>query len=126
MEASYNCPNEYKPFAKKYVNRGATNMVSGNPLKPSETDKALANLCEDLKPILERELEAGNTVLSCTLSDNTDNFTRSYVLIQLRKRFILSHDPLPDHLEYVLVADSHYWWSEIGCKTHHHLIIDYF
>lgn len=101
-------------------------MLFGNPNNQQETDKALANICEDLKPILERELAAGNRVLSCSLFDDLDNYTHSYVLIQLGRRMILNHEPLPDHLKYTLVQDAHYWWSEIGCTTHDHLIIDSF
>ncbi len=101
-------------------------MRLGNPNNQQETDKALATICEDLKPILERELAAGNRVLSCSLFDDLDNYTRSYVLIQLGRRMILNHEPLPDHLKYILTADAHYWWSEIGCTIHHHLIIDSF
>ncbi|MBI5931594.1 MAG: hypothetical protein HY862_19960 [Chloroflexi bacterium] len=101
-------------------------MLFGNPSNQQETDKALANICEDLKPILERELAAGNRVLSCSLFDDLDNYTRSYVLIQLGRRMILNHEPLPEHLKHILTADAHYWWSEIACTKHDHLIIDSF
>ncbi len=101
-------------------------MLFGNPNNQAETDKALANICEDLKPILERELAAGNRVLSCTEFDNIDHYLKCYLVIQLGRRMNLDPATLPDHLRYLLVRDPHYWWSEVACNIHHHLILDSF
>jgi len=63
----------------------------------------IATLCPELRVILERELEAGNTVV-----ESWDDWGTA---VMLARPFLLAH-PLVEGIEFRRVNDPHYWLAE--------------
>lgn len=75
-------------------------------------------LCAELKPLLEAELAAGNSVV-----DTWAGWPRRDSLyIQLGSPFKAQPEILPPSVRFVAVDDPHYWKSELVCDRTHHAI----
>jgi hypothetical protein len=72
----------------------------------------LAQLCEDLKPIVEAEVAEGNAVCETYLG-----FPRA-VNVWLAFPFRAKHEGLPPHVTLHPINDPHYWLAEYVCAKH--------
>jgi len=83
----------------------------------------IAMLCQELRPLLDAELTAGNRVAETWRGD----FPYPHCLfVMLERPFLVKAEPLPGGVEFVAVDDPHYWKSEYLCpRTNHALACRY-
>ena len=89
----------------------------GNTMNTVDTER-VAQLCPDLRPLLEAELAAGNSVV-----DTWAGWPhRDSLYIQLGSPFRVRPERLPEGVRFVAIEDPHYWKSEFVCDRTHHAI----
>lgn len=76
----------------------------------------LAQLCEDLAPIIAAEIAAGNVV------DETARDWPASVSVFLLRPFRARVTELPEHVLFRRVNDPHYWLAEYCCTKHDHIL----
>jgi hypothetical protein len=75
-------------------------------------------LCEGLRPLLDAELAAGNSIV-----DTWKGWPQKQSLyILFAAPFTVLEDSLPPTLRFVAVDGPHYWKSEIVCDRAHHAL----
>ena len=75
-------------------------------------------LCNELKPLLEAELAAGNSIVETwTAWPYKDS-----LYIMLASPFKVRPETLPQGVRFVAVDDPHYWKSELVCDRTHHAL----
>jgi hypothetical protein len=91
--------------------------MEGGVTRSSLVDPAvLAELCAELRALLDAELAAGNKV---------DETSRDYPLavnVWLRGPFRVTLRKLPAHVSFRKVNDPHYWLAEYECSAHKQLL----
>ncbi|MGW8394175.1 hypothetical protein [Pseudoduganella sp. HUAS MS19] len=84
--------------------------------------KSTTLFCEELAPILARELASGNS-----LSEKptvTDWPSKGSVFAHLSKDLAIPKAALPDIIEASICNDPHYgWYQELFCPKHQHLLV---
>jgi hypothetical protein len=75
-------------------------------------------LCNELRPLLEAELAAGNSIVETWVGwPHKDS-----LYLMLADPFKVRPETLPQGVRFVAVDDPHYWKSELVCdRTHHDL-----
>lgn len=76
----------------------------------------VADLCTELRGVLEAELAAGNVVV-----ETSRGWPRS-VNVWLGGPFRVLPPKEPDHVLFGEVNDPHYWLAEYECTKHRHLL----
>jgi hypothetical protein len=88
--------------------------ASMHPVDKERVDE----LCQELRPLLDAELAAGNSV--------TDTWKgwphRDSLYIMLARPFTVWRDSLPSGVMFRAVDDPHYWKSEYLCDEVHHAV----
>jgi len=77
----------------------------------------IAELCEELRPLLDAELAAGNSIV-----ETWKGWPKDGLCVMLARPFILRTDTLPPGVRFVAVDDPHYWKSELVCDRTHHTL----
>ena len=77
----------------------------------------LRELCDDLVPLVERELAAGNSV-----AETYRGYPAAGVNVWLGLPFRAKHTELPAHVVFNNVNDPHYWLAEYACTKHGHVL----
>jgi hypothetical protein len=77
----------------------------------------LGDLCDDLVPLVERELAAGNTV-----AETYRGYPAPGVNVWLGLPFRAQHVDLPAHVVFNNVNDPHYWLAEYACTKHNNVL----
>jgi hypothetical protein len=87
------------------------------PVHP--VDKQYINeLCEELLPLLEAELAAGNSIVETWKGWPY----KDSLYIMLANPFKVPPETLPRNVRFVAVDDPHYWKSELVCDRTHHAL----
>ena len=75
-------------------------------------------LCQELRPLLDSELAAGNTIVETWKGWPQ----KESLYIMLAVPFSIRQDSLPPAVRFVAVDDPHYWKSELVCDRTHHAL----
>jgi hypothetical protein len=75
-------------------------------------------LCNELRPLLEAELAAGNSIVETWAGwPHKDS-----LYLMLATQFKVRPETLPQDVRFVAVGDPHYWKSELVCDRTHHAL----
>ena len=82
-------------------------------------EEHIEELCEELQPFLEAELDAGNTVIE-TWKGNWPIENCLYIL--LKKPFQDTDESLPEGVRVSKIGKLYYWENEILCDRTNHVL----
>jgi hypothetical protein len=86
-------------------------------MNPIDEDR-INELCQELRPLLDGELAAGNTIV-----ETWKGWPRTESLyIMLTAPFSVRLDALPQGVRLIHIDDPHYWKSEFVCERTHHVL----
>jgi hypothetical protein len=77
----------------------------------------LRDLCDDLAPVVDRELAAGNSIV-----ETYRGYPAVGVNVWFGLPFRAEHTDLPPHVVFNNVNDPHYWLAEYACTKHDHVL----
>jgi hypothetical protein len=85
----------------------------------NQVDKErVEELCQELRPLLDAELAAGNTIFETWKGwPHKDS-----LYIMLARPFRVQHASLPSDVQFCAIDDPHYWKSELICDKNHHAL----
>lgn len=87
------------------------------------TQSHIDELCDELRPLLNAELAAGNVIFE-TWKDHWPLEHCIYIMMDLP--FRVQHEPLPMGLRISHLNDPHYWKDEIICDRTNHVLACHF
>jgi hypothetical protein len=77
----------------------------------------VAELCEELRALLDAELAAGNSIV-----ETWKGWPKGGLCVMLARPFIVPTDTLPSGVRFVAIDDPHYWKSELVCDRTRHTL----
>lgn len=77
----------------------------------------IAELCAELRPLLEAELLAGNSIV-----ETWKGWPMDGLCVMLARPFTVRTDTPPAGVRFVAIDDPYYWKAEFTCDRTHHTL----
>jgi hypothetical protein len=85
---------------------------------PESDPRHLASLCTELRPLLEREIAAGNEVARTEAGAGAPGA----IFVLLARPFAAAMAALPAHVRCEDTNDPHWWKAAYVCDAHDHTL----